>query len=62
MSALTLTFSEREGIQIGPDVRITIVKIGGGEVVLRAEAPRSVAFTRLSRADLLRLAKATPAN
>lgn len=43
---LSLTRKPGESIQIGPDIRITVVATRHGDVKLAIEAPKSVLITR----------------
>lgn len=43
---LVLSRKRREGLRIGPDIRITVVKLDRGHVRLGVEAPPDVAVLR----------------
>lgn len=43
---LVLTRAMHEGVNIGPDIRVTVIKIRGGHVTLGFEAPDDVKILR----------------
>lgn len=43
---LVLTRAMHEGVDIGPDIRVTVIKIRGGHVTLGFEAPPDVKILR----------------
>lgn len=43
---LVLTRAMHEGVDIGPDIRVTVIKIRGGHVRLGFEAPPDVKILR----------------
>lgn len=43
---LVLTRAMHEGVNIGPDIRVTVIKIRGGHVTLGFEAPDEVKILR----------------
>jgi carbon storage regulator len=43
---LVLSRKTNESIQIGPDVKITVVRVSGDKVRIGIEAPRDVRVTR----------------
>jgi carbon storage regulator len=56
---LVLSRKENESIDIGPDIRITIVRVNGGKVRVGIEAPSHVQITR---SELKPETKEEPAN
>lgn len=49
MALVFLKRRHRQGIQIGPDITITVVGIEAGAVVLGVNAPTDVQITRMIR-------------
>ena len=43
---LVLTRAIHEGVSIGPDIRVTVIRIRGGQVTLGFEAPDEVKILR----------------
>lgn len=43
---LVLSRKRREGLRIGPDIRITVVKLDRGQVRLGIEAPADISVLR----------------
>ena len=43
---LVLTRGMHEGVNIGPDIRVTVIRIRGGQVTLGFEAPDEVKILR----------------
>ena len=43
---LVLTRAMHEGVNIGPDIRVTVIRIRGGQVTLGFEAPDEVKILR----------------
>ena len=43
---LVLTRAMHEGVNIGPDIRVTVIRIRGGQVTLGFEAPDDVKILR----------------
>ena len=43
---LVLTRGMHEGVNIGPDIRVTVIRIRGGQVTLGFEAPDKVKILR----------------
>lgn len=46
---LVLSREAGQEIQIGPDIRVTVVRVAGGRVTLGIDAPRTVGVRRGDR-------------
>jgi carbon storage regulator len=54
MSALVLSRRVGETVLIGADIQVTVVRMGGGQVGLRIEAPRDIPVHRAEVAERIR--------